>query len=148
MTCVVAKPGLLCTDSRETGTTKRDAPKHFRKHDYLVGTAGDCAALTAAEHVMAWPKKPSVRNLTRLLHKHQDSENCDFGQVSMVVVTRETVLVIDGLYVYEAAAGAIGSGAPYALGYLRAAPEDLEGAVAAACFYDPYCAGPIRKIEL
>lgn len=148
MTCVVAKPGMLCTDSRETGTTKRDAPKHFRKHGYLVGTAGDCAALTAAEHVLAWPKTPTVRNLTRLLHKHQDADNCDFGQTSLLVVTASTVLVADGLYVYEAPAGAIGSGAPYALGYLRAHPDDLEGAVAAACFYDPYCAGPIRTVTL
>ena len=148
MTCVVGRPGVLCTDSRETGATKRDAPKHFRVHNYLVGTAGDCAALTVTEHVMQWPKNPTVKTVARLLHKHHDKSNCDFNETSLLVVTRDKVLVCDGLYVFETHTGAIGCGAPYALGHLRAAPDDLEGAVAAACFYDPYCAGPVRKIEL
>jgi hypothetical protein len=148
MTCVVAKPGVLCTDSRETGAIKRDAPKHFRVHGYLVGTAGECSPLTVAEHVMRWPAQPTVKSVARLLHKHHDKANCNFEEVSLLVVTRNRVLVCDGLYVYEAPIGAIGCGAPYALGYLRGAPDDLEGAVSAACFYDPYCAGPVRRIEL
>ncbi len=148
MTAVVARPGLLCTDSRETGDTKRDAPKHFRMHDYLVGTAGECGALTAAEHVFPWPKRPTVKALTRWLHKHHDPQRADFRETSMLVVTARKVFVLEGLYCFEAPVGAIGSGAPYALGYLRAAPDDLEGAIAAACFFDPFCAGPVRKVEL
>lgn len=148
MTCCIARPGVLCTDSRETGTIKREVPKHFRKHDYIVGCAGDCAALTAAEHLLKWPRVPTVANLTRLLHAHQDKDNCNFQEASLLVVTATKVLVCDGLYVFEAPCGGIGSGAPYALGYLRAAPDDLEGAVSAACYFDPYCAGPVRKVEL
>jgi hypothetical protein len=148
LTCVVARPGVLCTDSRESGAVKRDAPKHFRVRGYLVGVAGDCAALMAAQHVYPWPEVPTVRNMTRWLHKHHDKDRSDFNETSMLVVTAQRVIVVEGQYAYEAEVGAIGSGAPYALGYLRAAPDDLEGAVAAACFYDPYCAGPVRRVEL
>lgn len=139
---------MLCTDSRETGTIKRDAPKHFTVHDYLVGVAGDCAALSAAEYVFPWPKKPTVRSLTRWLHKHYNKDSANFAETSMLVVTRASVFVIDGQYVYESQLGAIGSGAPYALGYLRALPDDLEGAIGAACHHCPFCAGPVRRIEL
>lgn len=150
VTCVVAKPGLLVSDSRETGDTKREAHKHFRVHDYLVGTAGDCGALTAAEHVFPWPKRPTVKSLTRWLHKNHDKDGANFLETSMLVVTRTKVFVLEGLYCYEPKenVGAIGCGAPYALGYLRAAPDDFEGAIAAACFYDPWCAGPVRRVEL
>jgi hypothetical protein len=150
MTCVVGRPGLLCTDSRETGDIKRDAHKHFRVHGYLVGVAGDCGPLTAAEHVFPWPRTPTVKNLTRWLHKYHAPDRADFRETSMLVVTRARIFVLEGLYCYEPAGqvGAIGSGAPYALGYLCGAPDDFDGAVAAACRYDPYCAGPVRRVEL
>ncbi len=151
MTTCVAKPGLLCTDSRDADEIKRDAPKHFRPAgcDYVVALAGDCAALMAAEHVYPWPKRPSLRSLTRWLHEHHDPERSNFAETSMLVVTRTRVFVMYGQYVYEReGAAAIGSGAPYALGFLRASPEDLEGAVAAACFYDPASVGPVRRVEL
>lgn len=150
MTCCVAVPGLLCTDSRDADEIKRDGPKHFRPKgcDYLVGLAGDCAALMAAEHCYPWPKRPTLRSLTRWLHRYHDPERSNFAQTSMLVVTRSRVFVCYGQYVYERSPAAIGSGAPFALGFLRAAPDDLEGAVAAACYYDPACSGPVRKIEL
>ncbi len=148
MTCCVARPGLLVTDSRETGAIKRDAAKHFRVHDFIVGTAGDCGALMAAEHVFRWPKRPTVKSLTRWLYWSHDPGWSDFRETSMLVVTRTKVFVLEGLYVYETPAGAVGSGAPYALGYLRGQPDDLEGAIAAACFFDPYCSGPVRRIEV
>jgi len=150
VTCCVARPGLLCTDSRDQDETKRDAPKHFRPAgcDYVVGTAGDCAALMAAEHVYPWPKRPTLRSLTRWLHKHHDPERSNFAETSMLVVTRSKVFVMYGQYVYARDVGAVGSGAAYALGFLRASPDDLEGAVAAACFYDPACAGPVRRVEI
>jgi hypothetical protein len=141
---------MLASDSRETGDTKRDARKHFRQHDYVVGTAGDCSTLSAAEHILRWPKVPTVKSLTKFLHTNFDAGRVDFEKCSMLVVTHTKVFVCDGMYVYEPvpAMGAIGSGAPYALGYLRGQPEDLAGAVAAACFHDPWCSGPVREIPV
>lgn len=145
MTCVVASPGLLYSDSRETGDVKRSAPKHIQVHNYLVGMAGDCAALTAAEHLFTWPKRPTVKSITKWLHTHHHSDKANFNQTDLLIVTKRKVLVVHGMYCYEAtAADAIGSGAPFALGYLRGQPDDLKGAVEAACFYDPWCAGPVR----
>ena len=148
MTCCIAVPGLLVTDSRDQDETKRDAPKHFRVHDYVVGTAGDCAALMAAEHVYPWPKRPTLRSLTRWLHRYHNPERSNFAETSMLVVTKSKVFVMYGQYVYARSPGAVGSGAAYALGFLRACPDDLEGAVAAACFYDPACAGPVQRIDV
>lgn len=145
MTCVVAKPGVLYSDSRETLYIKRNSHKHFQVHNYLVGTAGDSDVLTAAEHVFKWPKRPNVKILTRWLHDHQNDSKSDFNKCCLLVVTTNRLFVCEGLYVYEVdSCAAIGSGAPYALGYLRGQPDDLKGAVEAACYYDPYCAGPVR----
>ncbi len=142
---------MLVTDSRDQDEIKRDAPKHFRTpHGYVVGLAGDCAALMAAEHVYPWPARPTLRSLTRWLHKFHNPERSNFAETSMLVVTATQVFVLYGQYVYSplSGVGAIGSGAAYALGYLRAAPDDLEGAVGAACYYDPACAGPVRTVPV
>jgi hypothetical protein len=148
VTCCVATAGLLVTDSRDQDETKRDGPKHFRVHDYVVGLAGDCAALMAAQYVHPWPKRPTLRSLTRWLFRYHDDARSNFRETSMLVVTRAKVYVMYGQYVYERTPAAIGSGGPYALGFLRASPDDLEGAVAAACYWDPSCAGPVRRIEV
>ncbi len=131
MTTVAAKIGELYSDSRETGAVKRNRPKHFRTHDYLVGVAGDCSCLHAVEHLLTWPKRPTVASLTKWMHKHFNAEKLN-------------LFVIDGLYVYEGnGVECIGSGAPWAEGYLRAYPDDLKGAIETACFFDPYTAGPV-----
>lgn len=150
MTCCVAVAGVLCTDSRETGLTKSERPKHFRPPgcNYVVGVAGDVGTWQTAAYVLAWPKRPTERALVRLMHAAQDGSKLDFNEVSLLVVTRTHVFTCEGRAVTRADRGAIGSGAAFALGYLRAYPDDLEGAVAAACYHDPYCAGPVQKIEL
>jgi hypothetical protein len=148
LTCCVARPGIVCTDSRETGNTKADRPKCFRVHDYLVAVAGDVGTWQAALHAVTWPKVPTERSLVRWMHKLHDATKLDFNELQLLVVTRSYVFAVDGRSVTRADRGAIGSGAAYALGYLRGVPDDLEGAVAAACFYCPWCAGPVRRCEL
>jgi ATP-dependent protease HslVU (ClpYQ) peptidase subunit len=148
MTCIVAKPGQMAADSRDTGTTKRSCVKLFRRHGYLVGGAGASAPLNTLEHVIEWPLKPSVESLTKWVWENHDAAYLDFDQIELVIATGKRVFVLDDRAFYEAGAGAVGSGAGYALGYLEAKPNDLEGAVKAACKYDPYCAGPVREMRL
>lgn len=147
MSCVVARPGLIVTDSLDTGTIKRSAPKSFRRNGYLIGGAGESAPLNILEHVIKWPPFPSVESLTAFVYEHHDTDALDFGRVSLVVATASSVFVLDDCW-HEAQEAAIGSGAAYALGYLRAKPKDFVGAVEAACAYDPYCAGPVRELKL
>ncbi len=148
MSCVVARPGLIVTDSLDTGAIKRSVPKAFRRNGYLVGGAGESAPLNIIEHAITWPSFPTVESLTDFLYQHHDSDALDFGKVELVVCTASLVFVLDDSAWYESAEAAIGSGAAYALGYLRAKPKDFVGAVEAACAYDPYCAGPVRELKL
>jgi hypothetical protein len=149
MTCIVAKPGQMASDSRDTGATKRTCTKMFRRHSYLVGGAGESGPLNVLEFVLEWPARPSVEAFTRWIYEHHHPETLDFDEVELVVCSAKRVWVIEGRQAYEAGTvGAVGSGAAYARGYLEARPKDLDGAVAAACKYDPWCAGPIRHLEL
>lgn len=146
MTCIVAKPGHMASDSRDTGFIKTTCTKMFVRHGYLVGGAGDSAALNMIEHVAkAWPRTLSVEALTRWVHRNHDSGKVNFDDCELVIATRTKVFVVDGRAVRECRVGAVGSGAGFALGYLEARPADLPGAVQAAIKYDPYCAGPIRE---
>lgn len=148
MTCIVARPGHMASDSRDTGVTKRTCVKMFRRHGYLIGGAGASAPLNILEHVVEWPLKPSVEVLTKWLWEHHDPDYLSFDDVELVVCSAKRVWVLDERAFYECAVGAVGSGGGYALGYLEARPNDLEGAVKAACKYDPYCAGPVRELHL
>jgi len=149
MTCIAGAPGRLVADSRETGVIKRSCVKFFRRHDYLVGGAGASAPLAFLEHQIRWPKKLSVHALTRWVWKTHDPDYLDLEETELIIVTREAVYVTEGRIVHPPAKfGAVGSGAAWALGYLEAAPGDLDGAVKAACKYDPWCAGPLRSAEL
>jgi hypothetical protein len=139
----------MASDSRDTGVTKRSCTKLFRRHGYLVGGAGDSAPLNVLEFVLEWPLKPSVEAFTRWVYDNHDPAYLDFDQVELVVCSAKRVWVIEGRQAYDAGpVGAVGSGAAYARGFLEARPKDLDGAVAAACKYDPYCAGPIRRLDL
>jgi hypothetical protein len=149
MTCIVAKPGQMASDSRDTGVTKRSCVKMFQRHSYLVGGAGDSGTLNILEHAIEWPARPSVEAFTRWVFENHDPAYIDFHEVEFVICSAKQVWVIDGREAYVSnPVGAVGSGAAYARGYLEARPKDLDGAVAAACKYDPYCAGPIRRLEL
>lgn len=148
MSCVVARPGLIVTDSLDTGTIKRSAPKAFKRNGYLIGCAGESAPLNILEHSITWPNYPTIEYLTTFVYEYHDVDALDFGRVELVVATASTVFVLDDSAWYESAEAAIGSGAAYALGYLRAKPKDFTGAVEAACAYDPYCAGPVRELKL
>lgn len=145
MTCIVGVPGRIVADSRETGVIKKSCFKVWKKHGYLIGGAGDSGALVALEHVVTWPRKPALRTLARWILRTHEKGSLDFDEVSLVVVTHDAVFEIEGRSVSEEKVSAVGSGAPFALGYLRAVPEDLTGAVEAACYLDPYCAGPVRE---
>lgn len=149
MTCIVGAPGRMMADSRETGTIKRSCVKFFRKHSYLVGGAGASAPLAVLEHVLYWPKALSVEALTRWVFKHHAKDALDFEDTELLIVTSREVFVTEGRIVHPPAlTGAVGSGSSWAQGYLEGKPGDLEGAIKAACKFDPYCAGPIRKAEL
>jgi hypothetical protein len=149
VTCIAGVPGRLVADSRETGAIKRNCVKFFRKHEYIVGGAGASAPLAVLEHVLPWPKSLSVPGLTRWVYKHHDPDYIDFEETELIIVTAKAVFVTEGRIVHPPASfGAVGSGSAWALGYLEASPGDLDGAVKAACKYDPYCAGPLRGVEL
>ncbi len=148
MTCIVARPGTMRSDSRDTGVIKRSVAKMFQRHGYLVGGAGASAPLSVLEFEVDWPRTPSVETLTRWVYQHHDPEYLDLDECELILATRKRVFVVECRAVYEAAYGAIGSGGAYALGYLAARPQDLDGAVHAACQFDPYCAGPLRKLDL
>lgn len=86
-----------------------------------------------------------MTSLTKWMHKNFDGAKVNFNDVSMLVVTHTRVFVIEGMYVFESSGTeAIGSGAPWAEGYLRAYPDDLKGSIEAACYFDPYTAGPVQ----
>lgn len=148
MSCVVARPGLIVTDSLDTGTIKRSSAKAFRRNGYLIGGAGESSPLTILEHSITWPSYPTVESLTTFLYEYHDQSALDFGKVELVVARADVVFVLDDSAWYETTEAAIGSGAAYALGYLKAKPKDFVGAVEAACAYDPYCAGPVRELKL
>ena len=149
MTCIVGKPGHIASDSRETGEIKRSCSKFFRKHEYFVGVAGDSANALVIEHVLSWPRELSVDTVTRWIHKHHDPPYVDFDTIDLLFVCRRFVLVVTGRAVHPpGVVGAVGSGAPWAQGYLEARPADLKGAVVAACRFDPWCAGPVRTDRL
>ncbi len=136
------------SDSRDTGTIKRSVAKMFQRHGYLVGGAGSSAPLSVLEFEIDWPRSPSVETLTRWVYANHSDEFLDFEACELLIATRKRVFLVEGRAVYEAAHGAVGSGGAYALGYLAARPNDLDGAVKAACRYDPYCDGPIRRLDL
>ncbi len=145
----MGSPGRLAADSRETGAIKRNCVKFFRKHDYLVGGAGASAPLCTLEHVITWPKKLSVASLSRWIYKHHDPNKLDFEETELIIVTATQVFVTEGRIVHPPGlAGGVGSGSPWAMGYLEGHPGDLEGAVKAACKFDPFTAGPIRTADL
>lgn len=147
MTCIVARPGLMVADSRETGLIKSTCAKLYRRHGYAVGGSGESAPLTTLEHVIAWPRTPSVEAFARWMHRH--SGDVAFADCELLVANRSRVWHLAGGAVSELRGfAAIGSGAAFALGYLEAHATDLDGAVAAACKYDPFCAGPIRRLSL
>lgn len=118
----------------------------YLRNGYIVGGSGDSAPLTAIEYCLKWPKTPSTETFARWMFRYSDAVG--WGSVELLVVTRAKVWHLSGGAVCEVRLGAIGSGAAFALGYLEAKPSDLDGAVAAACKFDPYCAGPIRRLDL
>jgi hypothetical protein len=149
MTCIAALPGHMMSDSRETGAIKRSCIKFFRKHGYLIGGAGSSAPLAMLEHVVAWPKRPTVAGLTKWIYQHHSVEALNFEEIELLIVTPKHVIEVEGRVVHPPAlSGAVGSGAAWAQGYLLGKPGDLKGAVEAACRFDPYCAGPVREAKL
>jgi ATP-dependent protease HslVU (ClpYQ) peptidase subunit len=148
VTCVAAYAGRMASDSRDTGAIKRSCTKIFRRHGYLVGGAGASAPLNVLEFELTWPVKPTIESLTRWVYQHHDPETLDFEAIELLIATKTQVFTVEGRAAFVAPFGAIGSGAAYALGYMQAKPKDLAGAISAACQYDPYCAGPVRKMEL
>lgn len=135
----------MAADSRETGLIKSTCTKMYLRHGYAVGGSGDSAPLTAIEHCIKWPKTPSTEAFARWMFRH--SSEIGWGNVELLVATKTKVWHLSGGCVAEVRIGAIGSGASYALGYLEAKPNDLDGAVKAACKFDPFCAGPIRDLK-
>lgn len=151
MTCVVGVPGRIVADSRETGAIKRSCVKFFRPtgRGYLVGGAGASAPLAMLEHAVRWPVKLSLESLQRWVFNLHDPSYLDLEQIELLIVTRKEVYELEGRLVHPPSQlAAIGSGASWAQGYLEAKPSDLEGAIKAACKFDPWCAGPIRGVEL
>lgn len=134
----------MASDSRETGLIKSTCTKMYLRHGYAVGGSGDSAPLTALEHCLKWPAKPSTEAFARMMYRHPEIAWAD---IEVLVATKTHVWHLCGGSVSEIRAGAIGSGAAFALGYLDAKPGDIDGAVKAACKLDPHCAGPVRDLE-
>lgn len=135
----------MASDSRETGLIKSTCTKMYLRHGYAVGGSGASAPLTAIEHCIRWPRTPSTEAFARWMFRH--SESVAWGDVELLVATKTTVWHLSAGTVSEVRIAAIGSGAAFALGYLEAKPGDIDGAVKAACKFDPYCAGPVRDLE-
>lgn len=128
---------------------KRSCVKFFTKHDYLVGGAGASAPLATLEFAIPWPRRLSVATLARWIYRFHNPDSLNFDDTELIIVTRDRVFTTEGRIPYPpSAVGAVGSGSAWAQGYLEACPGDLEGAIKAACKYDPYCAGPVRTAEL
>ena len=111
MTCIVAKPGHMAADSRDTGVTKRTCTKMFQRHGYLVGGAGESAPLNVLEFAIEWPLKPSVETLTKWIYEHHDAAYLDLDAVELVIASPKRVWVMESRCVYESTTGAIGSDA-------------------------------------
>jgi hypothetical protein len=137
----------MVADSLDTGAVKRFGPKIFRRHDYLVGTAGSSGLL---QRILAasFPEVLSELGLADWIGRRLESARGDDG-VELILCTRDLVWTIEGDAVYSTTGvAAVGCGAPYALGYLEAKPGDLVGAVRAACKHDPYCGGDVIEERL
>lgn len=137
----------MAADSLDTGTVRRYGPKIFRRHDYLVGTAGSSGLL---QRILAasFPEALSELGLADWIGRRIASAKAEDG-VELILCTRDLVWVIEGDAVYSSTdACAVGCGAPYALGYLEAKPGKLREAVRAACKHDPYCGGRVYEVKL
>lgn len=139
----------MVADTLDTGDVKRYGPKIFRRHDYLVGTAGSSGLL---QRILAasFPEVLSELGLADWIGRRTKEDRGDDGpDISLVFSTRDVVWVVEGDAVYQTGKlAAIGCGAAYALGYLEARPGRLVDAVAAACKHDPYCGGEIQDERL
>lgn len=147
MTCIAGKPGIIVADTQVTGETKGRDSKVYRINGYLVGFAGDMGRWQALAELTDWPKRLTRAALVRFCNDNRDTligdgspdDGCD-----VLIVTRTKVFELDGCSVTEVPVGVVGSGAKVARGYLEAKPEDVEGAVRAACKLDPSCSEPIQ----
>lgn len=138
----------MVADSLDTGSVRRYGPKIFRRHDYLVGTAGASGLLQRILAAADWPVVLTEFGLATWIGKF-DGVNDDHGGIELILCTRELVWVIEGDAVYSTTgAAAVGCGAAYALGYLEARPGRLREAVEAACKHDPYCGGEVTEVRL
>jgi ATP-dependent protease HslVU (ClpYQ) peptidase subunit len=145
MTTIVGKPGILLCDSRETGLVKRTCTKVWRLAGCIVGGAGASAELGLIEHVCRLPEKPTTAGLWQWVWETHEPEYLNLDETELLVASPRALWLIEGRQVTEVRVGAVGSGSPFALGFLRARPNDLRGAVECACHYDPYSAGPVRE---
>ena len=147
MTCIVALPGRVCSDSLDTGSVRRYGPKIFRRHDYLVGTAGSSGLLQRILAAPDWPLELTEAGLATWINRF-DGVNSEHG-TELILCTRSEVWIIEGDAVYSSTqAVAVGSGAAYALGYLEGRPGRLREAVRAACKHDPYCGGKVTELRV
>jgi hypothetical protein len=138
----------MAADSLDTGSVRRYGPKIFRRHDYLVGTAGGSGLLQRILAAPDWPVQLTEFGLATWISKF-DGVNDDTHGTSLIICTRDLVWVVEGDAVYSSTeACAVGCGASYALGYLEARPGRLVEAVAAACKHDPYCGGDVIEERL
>jgi hypothetical protein len=137
----------MAADSLDTGSVRRYGPKIFRRHDYLVGTAGSSGLLQRILAAPDWPVTLTELGLATWISKF-DGVNAHDG-IELILATRDLVWVIEGDAVYSSTgACAVGCGAPYALGYLEARPGRLKEAVEAACKHDPWCGGQVTEVRL
>jgi hypothetical protein len=138
----------MAADSLDTGSVRRYGPKIFRRHDYLVGTAGSSGLLQRILAAPDWPVTLTELGLATWISKFE-GVNHDESGTELILATRDLVWVIEGDAVYSSTeACAVGCGAPYALGYLEARPGKLREAVEAACKHDPYCGGSVTEVRL
>jgi hypothetical protein len=137
----------MAADSLDTGSVRRYGPKIFRRHDYLVGTAGSSGLLQRILAAPDWPVVLTEPGLASWISRF-DGVNGEHG-TELILCTPDLVWVVEGDAVYSTTeACAVGCGAAYALGYLAARPGRLRQAVEAACAFDPYCGGTVTEERL
>ncbi len=138
----------MAADTLDTGAIRRYGPKIFRRHDYLVGTAGSSGLLQRILAAPDWPVVLTELGLATWISKFE-GVNDDSHGVELILCTRDVVWVVEGDAVYSTTGhAAVGCGSAFALGYLEAKPSKLREAVAAACKFDPYCGGEIIEETL
>lgn len=141
----------MVSDTLDTGEIRRYGPKIFRRHGYLVGTAGASGLL---QRILAtsFPDVLSELGLaTWIGQRVKEVNNVEEDGIKLLLCSPTEVWTINHDCVYLSPPGepaAIGCGSGYALGYLDGRPGQLRKAVKSAIKRDPWCGGELQDVRI